>query len=62
MSLKITKPYNAPRKEHDEQICGTCRIHWCDVQSEEWYCANHKSENSNEFTEYSDTCEDWEGK
>ena len=44
-----------------EHICGTCKWHHKD-QFGDWHCVNSDSEWCTEWTEYTDTCEEWEGK
>ncbi len=48
-------------RENEEQCCGTCKWH----QNEKtvgWACANPDSEYYADWTEYGDTCEEWEGR
>jgi hypothetical protein len=56
-----------------EEICGTCRHHKhiythvepCgdDIRMQDgWVCVNEYSENAGCYTEYRDTCDDWEEK
>ena len=45
-----------------EECCGTCRHHKFDYDSGEWICNADFADNFGQFTEYKDTCEDWEDK
>jgi len=43
-----------------EQVCGTCRWHKND--GDDWVCCNNKSDYCADWTEYGNTCEEWEGR
>ena len=56
-----------------KEICGTCIHHkhiYTHVEpqrdglkiDEGWVCVSDRSENAGCYTEYNDTCDDWEGK
>ena len=46
-----------------DNICGECKWHKC-VQvgfiTSDWYCENPDSDNCTMFTDYTDTCEEFE--
>lgn len=50
----------------ERECCGTCKWHrreeitFGNKPEEEWYCGNHTSELYQEYTEYEDSCEEWE--
>ena len=41
-------------------VCGTCRYTKHDTMG--FYCCNTNSEYCTDYTEYGDSCEDWEAK
>lgn len=47
-----------------EEICGKCRYHKPDSSHggdiKEWYCNNEDSEYYTDYTEYTDSCEEFE--
>lgn len=44
----------------NQNYCGNCRHHrYIDG---EWICTNEESDTDGLETEYSDSCDDWEGK
>lgn len=44
----------------DEKCCGTCKYHGFENLSDGWVCVNDRSEYCADWTEYSDSCEEWE--
>ena len=46
----------------DNEVCGTCRFHFYDKEEQEWVCDCLDSEHFTDFTEYGDTCEEWEDR
>ena len=44
----------------NENYCGTCKHSVLDGESNEWVCNNDESERYGEYTEYADSCEEWE--
>lgn len=46
----------------DEQICGTCKWHYHESIDDGWVCVNADSRYCADWTEYNDSCEEWEGK
>jgi len=44
-----------------EKCCGTCKFHKC-YGDGEWICENPESDNNTDYTNYQDTCCDWEGR
>ena len=44
----------------DKRICGTCRYHQHEDVDDGWVCTNAESENCADWTEYTDSCEEWE--
>ena len=43
------------------ECCGTCKWHVKD-ESGDWICVNGESENCADWTEYTDSCEEWEAR
>lgn len=45
-------------------LCGECKYHRHDNrpnnECKDWYCGNPRSEYYMDYTDYSDSCEDWE--
>jgi len=48
------------RERGDERICGTCRWHCKYRNADNWVCVNRESDYYTDFTDYEDSCEDWE--
>lgn len=46
----------------EERICGTCRYHHHENICDGWVCVNDASEYVADYTEYEDSCEEWEGR
>ena len=46
----------------ENKICGTCRNHRIDPYDDGWRCVCGDSDYCTEWTEYTDTCDEWEGK
>ena len=46
----------------DSEICGNCKYHVCERKNNntEWYCCNKESEYYDEYTEYTDSCDNYE--
>jgi hypothetical protein len=42
-----------------EKICGTCCWHIKDINGD-WYCANDDSYYCEDWTDYKDSCGEWE--
>lgn len=42
--------------------CGTCKYHFYEQENQDWFCVNRYSVYYTDFTNYNDTCIDWEGK
>ena len=42
-----------------EKVCGTCKWHKHE-QLNDWSCDNHDGEYFGDYTEYSDSCPDYE--
>ena len=42
-----------------EEVCGTCKWH-CFESTDEWICDNELSDNYMGYTEYGDSCSDYE--
>lgn len=45
-----------------DRCCGTCKWHLYENIDEGFVCTNIDSEYCADWTDYDDTCEDWEGK
>lgn len=43
-----------------KQICGTCRYHYHEDIDDGWVCVNPDSDYRADWTEYEDTCDEWE--
>ena len=46
----------------DDKCCGTCKYHGFENLSDGWECVNDRSEYFADWTEYSDSCDEWEGR
>ena len=46
----------------DNEVCGTCKHHYYDKEEQEWVCDCALSDRCGEFTEYGETCNEWEDK
>ena len=50
----------------NEEICGKCKHHKPDNpyggDINEWYCVNEDSDNYTDYTEWKDSCENWEAE
>jgi hypothetical protein len=44
----------------DDKCCGTCKYHGFEKLSDGFSCVNEQSEYFADFTEYNDSCEEWE--
>ncbi len=42
------------------QICGYCKWHRFEKESEGWVCTNPNSENYSDWTDYGETCDEQE--
>ena len=49
-------------KTMDDKCCGTCKHHYYDEINEDWVCINSYSKYGTYWTEYKDSCEEWEGR
>ena len=48
-----------------EKICGECKYHMKQTfgpHKGEWFCINGSSDYWFDWTDYSDSCEEWEGR
>ena len=43
-----------------DRVCGTCK--WKQRDGGEWTCGNEDSDMYSDYTAYSDTCDEWEGR
>jgi len=43
-----------------EKICGTCR--WHQRSGDDWLCVNSDSEYCSDWTGYTDSCSEYEGR
>lgn len=46
----------------DEKCCGTCKYHYHKNIGDGWECVNDRSEYFADWTEHSDSCDEWEGR
>ena len=44
----------------DDKCCGTCKYHYHKNIGDGWECVNDRSEYFADWTEYSDSCDEWE--
>ena len=44
----------------DDKKCGTCKHHYHEDIDDGWVCVNPRSRFCTDWTEYEDTCEEWE--
>lgn len=44
----------------NEEVCGTCKWHEPEPIDRGWVCCNADSEYCSDWTEFSDSCEEWE--
>ena len=47
---------------NDLEICGTCKYHHHESVTDGWVCVNISSDYCTDFTEYEDSCDEWEGR
>ena len=43
-----------------DKCCGTCAYHRYDELTDDWVRSNDMSENYADYTDYNDSCIDWE--
>ena len=55
--LKFT---NSLDRNDRNRVCGICK--WKRREDGEWTCGNEDSEMYSDYTAYSDTCAEWEGR
>ena len=46
----------------EEKVCGTCRYYKYETASQGYVCCNCESDYLADWTDYSDFCNEWEGK
>ena len=46
----------------DDKCCGTCKYHYHKNIGDGWECVNDRSKYFADWTEYSDSCDEWEGR
>lgn len=51
---------NGKVRDKMKQCCGTCAYHHFENISDGWVCCNDKSDYCADWTEYGDSCEEWE--
>ena len=44
----------------NEQVCGTCKWHAFENIDDDWVCVCDESDHCTDWTDYTDTCEEWE--
>ena len=44
------------------KVCGTCYWHEHEAMTDGWICINNKSDHCTDWTNYDDTCDEWEAK
>ena len=72
MDIPVDMSMGGIKLIRDREVCGTCKYHehiYASVRKYEdikvnngWMCMNELSENQGYYTEYSDSCDDWEEK
>lgn len=46
-----------------DHCCGNCKWHYPDgTWPDDWICTNQASDHCADWTEYEDTCEEWEAR
>ena len=52
------------KQKSSNEICGTCKHHYRSKEGfrNDWCCTNDASDYCTDYTEYSHTCEEWEGR
>ena len=45
-----------------DEVCGNCKYHQFESIDNGYVCVNPDSDNIADWTEYDDSCEDWEKK
>ena len=45
-----------------DKCCGNCAYHQYYNKTDDWVCCNAESENVADWTDFNDSCMDWEGK
>lgn len=48
--------------DKNAKCCGTCKWHEHEDIDDGWVCVNAESDNCAAWTEYGDSCEEWEGR
>lgn len=43
-----------------KKVCGTCKYHQFESVDEGYVCVNDESEYLSDWTEYNDSCSEWE--
>jgi len=46
----------------NNKVCGMCKWHVREDADAGWACDNLDSDNYADWTDYGDTCEEWEGR
>ena len=44
------------------RVCGTCFYHQHEYIDDGWVCVNDASDRCTDWTDYDDTCDEWEGR
>lgn len=48
--------------DEEKKTCGTCKYHKHESIDNGWICVNDESLYFADWTDYKDSCPDWEGK
>ena len=60
-ALGVVQEWMVNRMDNRE-ICGTCKYHHHENVDDGWVCVNSDSDYCTDFTEYTDSCDEWEGR
>lgn len=63
--MPMTSAHTESRKEqtmsrYDDRICGKCKWHVHEDIDDGWVCVNDRSEYCTDWTEYADSCNEFE--
>lgn len=47
---------------NEKKVCGTCKYHQFENVDDGYMCVNDESEYLSDWTEYNDSCSEWEGR
>lgn len=47
------------RNDQSDEVCGTCQYHRLNSRTDEWKCDNPESDYFTNYTDYTDTCQEY---